>query len=186
MTTLDATFENARVLREMVEIIYDPATAEDIEIMDVRLRQFLKDPVIVNAARERYRTMYGNEDAPVCCGWCRLTRSPTSPLYRCREACFGGLPSCEHCVKVLHEQEPFHGLQKWVDNHWVNATLDDAGYIHQLGHGGQPCWTPDPVITVRAVSRPDGEHILLCRGCLCDSEDADEEVNGDGQDTVQN
>ncbi|KAJ7626007.1 hypothetical protein FB45DRAFT_1030325 [Roridomyces roridus] len=157
-----------------------------------------KEVVVVEGKTERQLILYRPLTRPILVDpirgerpWCRVAHSPTMALFRCKVPCFHGLPCCDNCLRVVHEEAPFHAIQVWVENRWQDTTLHDAGYIHQLGHNGAPCLYPDLLLTARRVSLPDGEHVIVCRGCLCDvaaeeneEDELDSEEGGEGGENV--
>ncbi|KAJ7789208.1 hypothetical protein B0H14DRAFT_2627467 [Mycena olivaceomarginata] len=86
-------------------------------------------------------------------------------MYRCREACRGGMVACATCILVGHWEAPLHRLQVWNPGSriWEPATLRQLGFIFQEGHQGLPCPNPAPTTTTKLLRTSRGEIEQICR-----------------------
>jgi hypothetical protein len=88
-----------------------------------------------------YRDIYLQEilklEAPppqMACQSCKIN----DYAYRCQD-CFGEPVFCQACCLTTHKREPYHTIQRWTGNCFVQSTLHDLGLILDLGHGGDCC-----------------------------------------------
>ncbi|KAJ7829016.1 hypothetical protein B0H14DRAFT_3465979 [Mycena olivaceomarginata] len=86
------------------------------------------------------------------CVWCGASMEDET-MYRCREACRGGMVACATCILVGHWEAPLHRLQVWSPGSriWEPATLRQLGFIFQEGHQGLPCPNPAPTTTTKLL-----------------------------------
>ncbi|KAI0069706.1 hypothetical protein K474DRAFT_1610043 [Panus rudis PR-1116 ss-1] len=72
----------------------------------------------------------GSGDKCMTCG--SVVTSP-SALIKCRD-CVNGSLECEKCCVRLHQQNPFHRVDRWNGLHFEHTTLKDCGLKLMLGH----------------------------------------------------
>ena len=54
-------------------------------------------------------------------------------------SCLGGHAWCTSCAIKAHSRLPFHRLQQWNGHFYEAVTLQDLGFVFNLGHGGDAC-----------------------------------------------
>ena len=54
-------------------------------------------------------------------------------------SCLGGHAWCASCAIKAHSRLPFHRLQQWNGHFYEAVTLQDLGFVFNLGHGGDAC-----------------------------------------------
>ena len=57
---------------------------------------------------------------------------------RCKD-CFGSPILCKACCMSVHQQSPFHHIEKWSSGFFTETSLDTEGFVLYLGHSGAPC-----------------------------------------------
>ena len=67
--------------------------------------------------------------------------------WRCLD-CFPALMLCKERCRKLHQQLPFHRVQKWSENHFMPSWLWEVGVCLQFGHSGDPC--PNQIVCYKA------------------------------------
>ena len=60
-------------------------------------------------------------------------------LSWCCLSCQGTPTFCSSCLRKHHEYTPFHRVQQWNGEFFVDAWLRQVGVAINLGHGGAPC-----------------------------------------------
>ncbi|KAF9442592.1 hypothetical protein P691DRAFT_644034, partial [Macrolepiota fuliginosa MF-IS2] len=53
--------------------------------------------------------------------------------------CFENDHVCSQCIIQVHQQQPFHHIQRWTGGFFTKASLYDLGHIIFLGHRGEQC-----------------------------------------------
>ncbi|KAJ7708492.1 hypothetical protein B0H14DRAFT_2646627 [Mycena olivaceomarginata] len=86
-------------------------------------------------------------------------------LFKCH-AC-GEFLQCKACCIAGHTRTPLHVLQEWNGNYWVDITLQELGFVYQIGHGGMPCRSPDPRLLTMTVIELPVIHRVSYRYCKC-------------------
>lgn len=91
-----------------------------------------------------------------------------SALYRCT-SCFHAEPTCASCILEDHRTRPLHVLQKWCreTQFWTRSTLNDLGFVLNLGHGGQRCVVSTRNPRELVVVHADGVDSLRVSFCNC-------------------
>ena len=59
-------------------------------------------------------------------------------LLRCKN-CFSRDVLCHTCCLVVHQNLPFHSIEKWTGCFFQVVSLNEEGLVLYLGHGGTPC-----------------------------------------------
>jgi len=59
-------------------------------------------------------------------------------LLRCKD-CFSGHTLCHDCCLMVHQETPFHLIEKWTGWFFQATSLNKEGFTLHLGHGGVPC-----------------------------------------------
>ncbi|KAF7293092.1 CxC2 domain-containing protein [Mycena indigotica] len=90
----------------------------------------------------------GNDLGNPVCAHCQTAFHPGSPsgprFFRCEDC--GPHLQCLDCCLAVHERFPLHSFQEWNGNFWTACSLNQLGYIYQVGHGGFSCPLPDGVV----------------------------------------
>jgi hypothetical protein len=77
-----------------------------------------------------------DEYRPMTARRCVVCEAPAD--WRCR-GCLGHPSFCDvHCLSS-HQNNPFHRVQYWKDDHYEDAWLFHLGLVVSLGHNGNPC-----------------------------------------------
>ncbi|KAL1658562.1 hypothetical protein GGF50DRAFT_120743 [Schizophyllum commune] len=85
-------------------------------------------------------------------------------MYCCWEC--GDFLECRECCLKRHRTMPLHIIQSWTGEYWQKVTLANMGLIYQVGHGGLPCVSPDPVVRTMVVV-DEVIHTVRFRYCSC-------------------
>ncbi|KAJ7456326.1 hypothetical protein B0H11DRAFT_1739440 [Mycena galericulata] len=90
-------------------------------------------------------------------------------LFKCRQC--GDFLQCQGCCVTAHARMPLHYIKEWNGDYWKKISLQELGYVYQLGHGGFPCRFPDPrTLTMTVIDLPY-IHRVRYRYCKCDKSD---------------
>lgn len=57
---------------------------------------------------------------------------------RCKD-CISRHVLCHDCCLVVHQDTPFHLIEKWTGRFFQSTSLNQEGLVLYLGHGGVPC-----------------------------------------------
>jgi CxC2 like cysteine cluster associated with KDZ transposases len=104
-------------------------------------------------------------------------------LYKCKE-CFGGRLCCQACIVEKHSSHPLHRIEvcayymciealislyskHWNGSFFARTSLRDLGLTVYLGHQGEPCPFPGPVLDGFTVVHTNGIHAVRIQLCSC-------------------
>ncbi|KIO06638.1 hypothetical protein M404DRAFT_110152, partial [Pisolithus tinctorius Marx 270] len=54
-------------------------------------------------------------------------------------SCIGAHAWCGPCAVKVHQNLPFHKVQRWNATHYQATSLMELGFLWHIGHGGCPC-----------------------------------------------
>ncbi|KAF9521344.1 hypothetical protein CPB83DRAFT_741929, partial [Crepidotus variabilis] len=75
-----------------------------------------------------------------------------APAWRCAD-CFGQRVTCRLCCRHIHENLPYHRVEKWNGKFFEKAALWQTGIKLYAGHGGGIC--PQSVFPARDLAAED-------------------------------
>ncbi|PPQ80537.1 hypothetical protein CVT24_002657 [Panaeolus cyanescens] len=102
---------------------------------------------------------------------CDFDETKSSPL-RCMDCSDGYALRCKDCVLALHDNLPFHRIEKWQKTHFVKTSTHDLGLITILGHDGLTgCSNPSMPLNLH-VLHTTGWHTIQVKYCCCSSSEA--------------
>ncbi|KAG8772841.1 hypothetical protein FRC12_002868 [Ceratobasidium sp. 428] len=117
---------------------------------------------LVDLSEGYIQTLYNCNSPPntILCSTCR---NPAIDLFRCR-TCFGAYSYCSTCLLAAHATHPTHRIERWDGQTWAETTLDDLGFVLNLGHQGQPCIASNSCSKL-LVGDINGFHTIRIRYC---------------------
>ena len=57
----------------------------------------------------------------------------------CCKDCFSRRMLCHDCCLMVHQNAPFHSIEKWTGHFFQATSLDEEGFTLHLSHDGAPC-----------------------------------------------
>ncbi|KAG8783905.1 hypothetical protein FRC12_019216, partial [Ceratobasidium sp. 428] len=120
---------------------------------------------LVDSSEGYLKTFY-DCNAPPDTITCSTCRNPAIDLFRCR-TCLGAYCYCSTCLLAAHSTHPTHRIERWDGQTWTITSLDDLGFVLNLGHHGQPC-TASNGCSKLLVGDLNGFHTIRVRYCTHD------------------
>lgn len=100
-----------------------------------------------------------------------------SPAQFCCQECFGGKALCLCCLLQSYVYSPLHWIQEWTGEYFEHRDLSELGFIHHLGHQGNPCshLPSTPTTTTLVVTHVNGIHEVKAHFCHCQGRQTNQE-----------
>ena len=71
-------------------------------------------------------------------------------LLRCND-CFSRRVLCHDCCLVVHQESPYHHIEKWTGSFFQATSLSEEGFTLHLCHNGVSCPVPQPDTTTQGT-----------------------------------
>jgi len=72
-------------------------------------------------------------------------------LLRCND-CFSRRVLCQDCCLVVHQESPFHHIEKWTGSFFQATSLSEEGFTLRLCHNGVLCPVTQPDTTTQGTN----------------------------------
>ncbi|PPR06984.1 hypothetical protein CVT24_011010 [Panaeolus cyanescens] len=98
---------------------------------------------------------------------CDFEDDPQSTPLRCLDCTDGYAMRCKDCTLSLHDNLPFHRIEKWQKTHFVKTSTHDLGLTLLLGHDGVTgCSMPSAPSKIQVLHNT-GWHNVCVKYCEC-------------------
>jgi hypothetical protein len=87
--------------------------------------------------RDVYTSEILDQEQPPADALCPECQSKQG-LLRCKD-CFPSHMLCHDCCLMIHQNTPFHSIEKWTGLFFQTTSLNEEGFTLYLGHGGALC-----------------------------------------------
>jgi len=94
------------------------------------------------ASRDAYISEILDLEKPHIDMLCPMCQSKQG-LFRCKD-CFSRRVLCRDCCLLVHQESPFHFIEKWTGSFFQATSLNEEGFTLNLCHDGVSCPGSNP------------------------------------------
>jgi len=100
----------------------------------------------------------GREQPPpdMLCPMCQSEQG----FLRCKD-CFSRNVLCHDCCLTIHQESPFHLIEKWTGSFFQATSLNEEGFTLNLCHNGVSCLGPQSQTGTQGTKQADNKKSLV-------------------------